>query len=91
MTPVLPNQYVPLLRWKRGEQAALRLLGAERSHVVPLIEPFTPSWDVDSCQSFAEEILRSWGQLPFFLDVIAQGGRANGHRYHHRLRYSQGV
>lgn len=78
MTLATPHHYVPVLRWKRGERIALRELGAERSRLVPLIEPVTtPAYDVDWMTEFLEQIAACWGRQPFFLDTIAQAENAS--------------
>lgn len=76
MTLVSPRHYMPVLRWKRGERVALRELGAERSRVIPLIEPLTPSYDIAWANEFLAQVATNWGQSAFFLDLGALGDDA---------------
>lgn len=75
-----PRHYVPILRWKRGEKWALRNLEGEiRAGMTPLMEliprDFTPRriGDSDGCvkklNEIARQILESWGEKPFFVDM----------------------
>jgi hypothetical protein len=73
------NHYVPILRWKRAEQLALRHLNSpDKAAITPLIElipaNFKPGRDgdekdpADVLNRQAEEIKRNWGTTPFFID-----------------------
>jgi len=74
------RHYVPVLRWKRGEQRALRNLAPTvRASITPLLEP-TPrqfeEWDPDHPEILdqglakaGQAILESWGSVPCFLDT----------------------
>ncbi len=73
------TQYVPVIRWKRGERWALANLHPEvRSRVTPLIEFIPQNFEekkIDKCNGLsgrmnviASEIKDSWGCSPCFLD-----------------------
>lgn len=75
-----PIIYVPILKAKQGEFGALRLLEEKiRSKIMPCIEvppvPYDfksqrPKTTVDRHLAMVADYLRrSWGHLPFFLDV----------------------
>lgn len=82
-------QYVPILRWKKGEQAALRQLSAPgRGDVFPLIilqneqykvkketklKPAVPSAEV-----FTDLVLHCWGKGAFYLDATSLPDLPNG-------------
>ena len=76
MIRVSPQHYVPVLRWKRGERVALRELGAERSRVVPLIEPITLPFDAEWANEFVAQVAVNWGKSPFFLELGVLGDDA---------------
>src|SRR3990172_5944851 len=60
------THYVPILRWKRGEQIAIReLFWAERSRITPLVEVV----DEHNLHRTAEQIAKTWGQERLFLDL----------------------
>jgi len=72
--------YVPILKGKQGEFGALRLLAENfRSKIMPYIEvpivPYDfknqrPKITIDRhLDMVADNLRRSWGHLPFFLDV----------------------
>lgn len=76
------RHYVPILKWKRAEQGALKSLGKEqRKHITPLIQFVMPKQKPqdqleDVVQRFEEqtpEILEKlaevWGDDPIFVDV----------------------
>lgn len=75
------RHYVPILKWKAGEQRALRDCSEEtKNGMTPLIEVPPVPWDFDNdCPSktvdehivkVPEKILQSWGtERPFFLDT----------------------
>lgn len=72
------KHYVPLLRWKRAERVALRALTPQTSgQITPLLE-LVPSVD-NAPSKVSEEIIRSWGFSPFFLDLgnLTEMGRAD--------------
>jgi hypothetical protein len=61
------TQYVPVLRLKGAEKGALRnLVPAVSSRVTPLLE--LVSTKNNSPSKIADDVRRSWGQAPFFLD-----------------------
>jgi hypothetical protein len=73
------SHYVPVLRWKRGEWAALRTLSrAARARITPMIElmpsAFTDTepkltWDVPtSIPRVVKQIAKSWGTRSLYLD-----------------------
>jgi hypothetical protein len=75
-------QYVPILRWKKGEQTALlQLSSAGKTNVFPLIiltsEQYKPKKEtkakssVPSADVFAEMVLNCWGKGAFYLDATA--------------------
>ncbi len=79
---MVQNQiYVPILKWKRGEQKALEKLDSGvKSKVMPLIEISPIPYDFanerysksidDHLSGVAEQIERSWGSnLPLFIDL----------------------
>lgn len=75
------NYYVPILKWKRGEQKALELIPIEQqNHLMPLLEiPPIPydyvnekeSKTIDQhVENICEQIKNSWHvQRPIFLDL----------------------
>ncbi|MEA4871889.1 MAG: beta family protein [Synergistaceae bacterium] len=75
----MPNigKYVPILKWKSGEQGALKEMPDEaKNDITPLIE-ILPSCDEygsdkysDSFKKSIDRISKNWGAKPFFLDVI---------------------
>lgn len=78
--PVTVHDYVPVLKWRQGEyQALLRLDGARREHVVPLIEVTPPEFDFAEgkvkktleaqLEPFARRLKAKWGTQPAFLDT----------------------
>ncbi|MEX1000186.1 MAG: beta family protein [Thermodesulfobacteriota bacterium] len=81
-------QYVPILRWKKGEKIALReLYPHQKSHITPLIE-FMPNNFVlqnkvidmkATSERFAEEVNDYWGTDSIFLDFenITQMSQSN--------------
>lgn len=82
-------RYTPILRWKRGEQNALRrVTAAGRRDVVPLIvlhpdqvlaRPATSKRDaMTAAQAFAHDIHSIWGTAPFFLDASGLGTNSRG-------------
>ena len=76
------RQYVPILKWKRAEQGALKVLSEEsKEHITPLIQLVMPKYEAyeeidDVVKKFEEElpdlagkIIDVWGTNPIFLDV----------------------
>lgn len=78
------KHYVPVLRWKRGERVALRMLTqTDKALITPLLEltpkAFAPRRTKrnelivpDANQVLmkaADDICASWGQAPFFVDL----------------------
>ena len=74
------NYYVPILKWKRGEQIALENLSqASKSRIIPLIEipPIdydwvnnTPKKTIDAhIADFCSQVSNHWGTNKFFLDL----------------------
>jgi len=61
------THYVPILRWKRAEQKALReLFPADKHAITPLVE--VPGGDHNP-RELAEQIAKTWGHDHMFLDV----------------------
>lgn len=61
------TQYVPVLRLKGGEKGALRYLApGVRERTTPLLE--LVSTKNNSPRKIADDVRRSWGPAPFFLD-----------------------
>lgn len=58
------HKYVPIIRWKRGEQVGLHNLTSEiKDQIMPLIEvPFTPTAE----KSIRESIDKYWNNRPFY-------------------------
>ena len=74
MTLAASRHYVPVLRWKRGERAALHELGAERPLVIPLIEPVAAAaYDRAWAEEFLDQVATDWGLSPFFIDLLDPG------------------
>ena len=75
------NHYVPILKWKRGEQKALEYVSnASKSNITPLIEivpvPYDfvneqPAKTIDQhLSSTGEQIANAWGlERPVFIDL----------------------
>jgi hypothetical protein len=69
--------YVPILKWKQGEQGAIKEMSSEeKTHLLPLIEILPPSTrkettDQDHMNKSILAITNSWGNNPFFLDVMS--------------------
>lgn len=62
------DHYVPVLKWKRAEQEAIRALPRDlRSSMTPLVEIVAD--DPDTAGKQTERLASSWGiEAPFFLD-----------------------
>jgi hypothetical protein len=76
---VIPNYYVPLLRWRAGEYRALkRLSDACRQRTVPLIEVLPPDYDFalrqpkkhidEQLKPFAKQVEDHWPSRPALVD-----------------------
>ncbi len=76
------NHYVPILKWKRAEQGALKLLSDEsKSHITPVVQLVMPNHKstekiediVKKFEKLAptvrEKIIEVWGITPVFIDV----------------------
>ena len=65
--------YTPILKWKTGEQGALREMAeGDKKNMVPLMEVLPPGTsDYESyLETAIDRISKSWGEKPFFLDVM---------------------
>ncbi|HMY17511.1 MAG TPA: beta family protein [Polyangium sp.] len=73
--------YIPILKWKAGEQQALRdLFAADKSLVTPLAEITPAPWDYVRDQptktidaqigDVPEQILKHWGTDDIFIDLV---------------------
>lgn len=76
-----PKHYVPILKWKRGEQVGLGfLIPSIKEVITPLLEIMPPAWDWDNDRpkksiddhlvNMSETIFNSWGKIPVFLDML---------------------
>src|SRR2546425_1691664 len=64
------KHYVPILRWKQGEQIALReLYPRDRSAMTPLVE--IPKDYDKNLDDTVKSIAKSWGSNAMFFDVFA--------------------
>ncbi|WP_337102001.1 beta family protein [Paenibacillus sp. YIM B09110] len=75
------NQYVPVLKWKQGEQKALEALSSTvKEYVLPLLEIAPIDWDFENdvpkksidehLLKIGETLTRSWGShAPIFIDL----------------------
>lgn len=76
------NHYVPILKWKRAEQGALKGLNEDtKKHITPLLQFVMPKPKADEpledlVMRFIEEapiiptsIIEIWGKTPVFIDV----------------------
>ncbi len=80
--------YVPILKWKSGEQHALKMLDEEdKERIMPLIEILQDEEDGDQpIVNGVKHIEKYWGLSPFFLDVtsyvdISSNVNAKSHPY----------
>ena len=63
------DHYVPILRWKRGEQIALReLYEDDKQHITPLIELVPKNGLLDKPDKIVKQFKLNWDSLNFFLD-----------------------
>lgn len=75
------NHYVPILKWKRAEQGALKSLAGKYKNITPLIQFVMPKAkptdqleDVikkfeEQLSETAKKIYEIWGNAPIFIDV----------------------
>ncbi len=76
------NQYIPILKWKRAEQGALKLLSEKQKKLItPLVQFVMPKPEPDQnlddvVKKFEEllpeipsKIIDAWGLSPIFVDV----------------------
>lgn len=62
------SHYVPILRWKQGEQIALReLYPRDKASMTPLVE--VPRGYSRTTDQAAEVLARNWGTSPIFVDL----------------------
>jgi hypothetical protein len=72
-------RYIPIIRWKRGEQTGLKSVYPIAQNVLPLIivteetfkdKPETITQEaIPASFTFAEQVHRNWGARPFYLDA----------------------
>lgn len=67
--------YVPILKWKQGEQRALAaLLPNDRAGCIPLLDLLAEAFEsskkslVQVCDDICDEIAKCWGPAPAFVD-----------------------
>jgi len=76
----MPYRYIPILRWKGGEQGAIkRVSEAGIRDVIPLVvlTPITykeqketiTREEIPAAELFAQSLYKHWGSRPFFLDA----------------------
>lgn len=76
------KHYIPIMKWKRAEQGALKILGEEhKKHVTPLVQFVMPKYKPEEqleevVVGFEEQVLKIpgkiidiWGLAPIFIDV----------------------
>src|SRR3989344_7652454 len=76
------RHYVPILKWKRAEQGALKLLPDEnKERITPLIQLVMPKYETyeelddvvkkfeEQLPELAEKVIDIWGTRPIFIDV----------------------
>ena len=74
----MPISYVPILKWKQGEQGALKEMPeAEKTKFMPLLEILPPTEAQRAKRDYTTNLQRtldivkkSWGCTPFFLDIM---------------------
>jgi hypothetical protein len=82
-------RYIPILKWKRGEQRGIKKVSATMARdVSPLIavteetfadQPETVRREAMSASFlFADEVFKHWGARPFYLDASAIPASATG-------------
>ncbi|KAB7782883.1 hypothetical protein F8B43_4177 [Methylorubrum populi] len=73
-------RYVPILRWKEGEQDGVRFLQAsDRTGIIPIFMLEAEQYKgrkatktkvaVSSADHFVTQVLKAWGKDPFYLDA----------------------
>lgn len=76
------NHYIPIIKWKRAEQYAIKELRQEhRKYITPLIQLVMPKYKIDAkledavldfedqLSKIPEKIIDIWGTAPIFIDV----------------------
>lgn len=76
------RHYVPILKWKRAEQGALKALTTEqRKYITPLVQFVMPKQKAaesleelverfkELAQQIAKDLLEVWGSAPLFIDT----------------------
>ena len=76
------KHYVPILKWKRAEQGALKALAEEhKKHITPLIQFVMPKYKPDEqlkdvvarfeeqASQIPKKLVEVWGTAPVFIDV----------------------
>lgn len=93
------RHYVPVLKWKQGEQRALEFLSTDiQQRITPLIEIPPIDWDFEKdipkktidehLVNFGETLHRSWQQnRPIFLDALYLDPEDRVHATQHPLEY----
>jgi len=80
MRPISATEYVPILKWRQGEyQALVRLAGAVKDRVTPVLEVCPVEWDFElrreaktldeHLEPFGKRVAAKWGNRFAFLDV----------------------
>lgn len=78
---MVPNYYVPLLRWRMGEYQALsKLNDAVRERTVPLVEVLPPDYDFElhkprkhineQLKPFVKQVAKHWSGRPAMIDAV---------------------
>lgn len=69
------RSYVPILKWKQGEQRALRTLAmTDKATCIPVLELLGEAFETeeeplaDVCTNICAEIAKNWGTTPVFID-----------------------
>lgn len=74
--------YVPIVKWKQGEQGALSILADEiKDQIIPLIE-IVPDFNVDK---FESTFNKNWANRHFYFDVFPECYEAYGGSYYFEL------
>ena len=77
---LVPNYYVPLLRWRMGEYQALsKLNDGVRARTVPLVEVLPPDYDFElhkprkhideQLKPFVKQVAKHWSGRPAMVDA----------------------
>ena len=70
-------KYVPILKWKQGEQTALRELSTEISNsIIPLIE-ITPDFNIERL----EKSFNYWSNKYYYFDILPEFYESNPEIY----------